>query len=88
MKNYISLILLFTLFLTGCRAVQPVLFLSPADLIWMPVVYIVLSYGLAKFLYDSEKKNFAIWFAGCLILSPVFGIIVILYRLSQSGNKD
>ncbi len=86
MKNYIQFVLLVfvTVVLTGCAKIQPVLLLKVEDLFWLPFVYLLMSFALAKFLsFGEESKKFWLWFALCLFLTPVVGFIVLIYRVSK-----
>lgn len=84
MKNIFAIIigLLSFMTLSSCNSVQPVLLLTPGDLFWMPIVYVVLAYVLAKGL-GKEKNNFWLWFVGCMILTPLFGILMIVLKLRK-----
>lgn len=75
-------LLLFVAVLSGCRAVQPILVLNPTDMIWIPLVYVGLSWIFAKGL-TRQNGNFWLWFILNLVFTPILGLIVIISRLSK-----
>lgn len=83
-NNLLSIIvlLLFITVVSGCKAVQPILILNPTDMIWIPLVYIGLSWIFAKGL-TIERGNFWLWFILNLVFTPILGLIIIISRLTK-----
>lgn len=84
MKNFIqfALFIVSIVIFTGCAKIQPVVLLRAEDLLWLPFVYLLLSFALAKFLSFNDNK-FWLWFGMCLILTPISGILALIYKLSK-----
>lgn len=88
--NNIILIIFSVLALTGCRSIQPILVLKPIDMILIPIVYLVLSMVFSKIIsmFFYENRNFWLWFVLNLILTPLFGVLMIIYRTYTDSIKN
>lgn len=85
MKNKIFLLALIGVFLlSGCARIQPVLFLRPADLLLWPLAYMLVTYAMAFILSFDNNKKFWGYFLLNLILTPLTGICIILYKFRNS----
>ncbi len=83
MKKIFNFILLCVVLFSGCQPVKPILFLKSQDLFWVPFVYLLLSFAMAKALSINQNGKFWLWFILCMILTPFAGMIVILYKLNK-----
>lgn len=85
MKNKLSIISLFILILlSSCTRIHPVLFLRPSDLVFWPIVYILFAWGLAFILSLENKKKFWPYFILNLIVTPITGLFILLFRINKS----
>jgi len=84
MKNYAIYcgLIIAIIIQSGCQAIQPVLILRPGDFITFGFFYLLLSFVFTIFLFDGKTtRNFWLWFIGNIILTPIFGIIMLIKKL-------
>lgn len=71
-------------FLSGCMMmpIRSYLLLRPSDMVYYPIIYILLSFVMAFLIYRSFQPKMSAIFWGALILnlmfSPFLGIIILM----------
>lgn len=85
-NSKLFLMLIGIVIFTSCNPIQPILVLKPSDFIWLPLIYIILSLSFAKII-SIERERFWVWFVLNLILTPLFGLFVILATIFKNKKN-
>lgn len=87
MKNklLLTIALIFMVLLTGCTKIQPVLLLRPTDFLLWPIIYLLFVWAFSFILsFENGTKNFWFYFFVNLILTPIAGFCMLLYRFKNN----